>query len=293
MARRTDEQMARVAVPTLRAVPVLSRRALRLLIAVLVVCAAAAGGWFALRDSALVAVEHTTVEGLRGPQAAEVRMRLIKAASGMSTVHLDRGALEAAVRDFPTVRSLALHSHPPHRLTIVVGEDLPVAAVGGSTRRVAAAADGRLLPGVPTRGLPLVAGVAPPSGGAGTVDAHTRAVLAAIAAAPQGLRETIRFAGYARETGVTIRLAAGPMLRLGGPERLRAKWIAIATVLADPGTMAATYIDVRSPERAAAGGLEPVTPEAGASGDSAAGAPARDSTTSAATAPAPATVTQP
>lgn len=285
--------MARVAVPTFRAVPVPSRRVLRALVALLVVCAAAAGGWFALRDSALVAVEHTTVEGLSGPQSAAIRLRLIKAASGMSTVHLDRGALQAAVRGFPTVRSITLRSHPPHRLTIVVGEDLPVAAVGGSTRRVAAAADGRLMPGVPTRGLPLVAGAAPPAGGAGTADARTRAVLAAIAAAPQGLRETIRFAGYARETGVTIRLAAGPMLRLGGPERLRAKWIAIATVLADPGAMAATYIDVRSPERPAAGGLEPVAPEAGSPGDSAAAAAAGDGATPAATGQPPATSTQP
>lgn len=287
MLRRTDRQMARVAAPTLRAVPVPSRRVLRVLIVLLVLGAAATGGWFALRDSALVAVERTTVEGLSGPQSAAIRTRLIRAASGMSTVHLDRGALQAAVRDFPTVRSITLRSHPPHGLTIVVAEDLPVAAVGGSTRRVAAAADGRLLPGVPTRGLPLVAAATPPAGGAGTADARTRAVLAAIAAAPQGLRETIRFAGYARTTGVTIRLVAGPMLRLGGPERLRAKWVAIATVLADPGAMAASYVDVRSPERPAAGGLEPVT---------AAGEPAAPGTETAAdesAAPPATTPTQP
>lgn len=255
--RRTEQQMARAAAPTLRAVSVPSRRALRALALVLVLGAAAAGAWLGLRDSALFEVEHTTVEGVHGPQADAIRTRLIKVASGMSTVHLDRGALEAAVREFPTVRSISLQPHPPHRLTITVSEDLPVAAIGGSTRRVAAAADGRLLRGVPTRGLPLVAATLPPDGAAAS--ARTRSVLAAIAAAPQGLRETIRFAGFARETGITIRLAAGPMLRLGGPERLRAKWVAIATVLADPGALAATYIDVRSPERPAAGGLEPLS----------------------------------
>ena len=57
----------------------------------------------------------------------------------------------------------------------------------------------------------------------------------------------------------------GPAIILGDGSRLRAKWIAAARVLGDPGAKGARYVDVRVPERAVAGGL--TQPQAsGASG---------------------------
>jgi cell division protein FtsQ len=62
---------------------------------------------------------------------------------------------------------------------------------------------------------------------------------------------------YVGPHGITVPLSDGPTLYLGDSERLRAKWIAAATVLADRSSAGATYIDLRLPERPAAGGLEP------------------------------------
>jgi cell division protein FtsQ len=78
---------------------------------------------------------------------------------------------------------------------------------------------------------------------------------AALAAAPPALRPRVRRV-YLGPNGLTLPLRNGPTLYFGGSERLRAKWIAAATVLADPTSTGATYVDVRLPERPAAGGLE-------------------------------------
>ena len=63
------------------------------------------------------------------------------------------------------------------------------------------------------------------------------------------------------------------MVWLGGHDRLADKWTAVAAILAAESSAGAEYIDVRMPERAAAGGLaieppveeepiEPAVPEA-------------------------------
>ena len=54
-------------------------------------------------------------------------------------------------------------------------------------------------------------------------------------------------------------LSDGPELIFGDASRVRAKWIAAARVLADPDAAGATYIDVRLPDRPAAGGLPGAT----------------------------------
>jgi cell division protein FtsQ len=59
--------------------------------------------------------------------------------------------------------------------------------------------------------------------------------------------------------------AEGPDLIFGDASDARRKWLAAARVLADPSAAGAIYLDVRIPERVAAGGLGPVpepTPEA-------------------------------
>jgi cell division protein FtsQ len=61
---------------------------------------------------------------------------------------------------------------------------------------------------------------------------------------------------YVGERGWTLPLRDGPTLYFGGFERLAAKWAAAATVLADRSSAGATYLDLRLPERPAAGGLE-------------------------------------
>ena len=62
-----------------------------------------------------------------------------------------------------------------------------------------------------------------------------------------------------------LTLVDGPDLIFGDASEARDKWFAATRVLADPSAAGATYLDVRIPERVAAGGLGPVpepTPEA-------------------------------
>jgi hypothetical protein len=60
--------------------------------------------------------------------------------------------------------------------------------------------------------------------------------------------------------GLSARLSDGPLLYFGTTERLDAKWAAVTRVLEDPEAAGALYLDVRIPERTAAGGLaQPTT----------------------------------
>ena len=70
--------------------------------------------------------------------------------------------------------------------------------------------------------------------------------MAGIASGPRGLR---------------LELRDGPDLVFGSASRIRAKWLAASRVLAASSAQGATYVDVRVPEWAAAGGVGPVEPE--------------------------------
>jgi hypothetical protein len=64
-------------------------------------------------------------------------------------------------------------------------------------------------------------------------------------------------------------MRTGPTLRFGAPQRLAAKWAAVARVLADASSGGATELDVRLPERPAAtfdGEPEPAVAPAPANG---------------------------
>ena len=216
------------------------------------------GAWLWLRDSDLVAVDQVSVTGLSGTEAPRVRAALEGAARDMTTLHVRSGQLQTAVEPFPAVRAVDAHADFPHRLRIVVHEHVAVAALAAGTDRVPVAADGTLLRGSSTGGLPVVAVAAPPPGDT-LGDRPTLRAVALLAAAPPELRAKVRRV-YSGPRGLTAPLAAGPVLYFGGADRLRAKWAAAARVLADRSSAGATYVDLRLPERPAAGGLEDPTP---------------------------------
>lgn len=213
----------------------------RWLTVVLAVVAAGGAGFMVLRDSSLVAVEDVTITGLSGPEAETLRDRLTHAARDMTTLHVREEQLRAVVEPFPVVKSIAVSADPPHRLRITVTENVPVAALG--SRHLAA--DGTVLPAHEERDLPeiLVKSGADPA---------AKALVATLAAAPADLRAKVESA----KPGPTLQIADGPELRFGSTDRLAAKWAAVSRVLADPSSQGATYLDVRWPERVAAGGLE-------------------------------------
>jgi hypothetical protein len=129
-----------------------------------------------------------------------------------------------------------------------------VAALTGAGPRVAVAADGTLLRGAQIPDDVPSLKVAAPPGGPRLVDGRTAQALALIAAAPPAMRAHVERA-YMGHEGLEAALRDGPSVIAGDGRRLRAKWIAAARVLGDPGAKGARYVDVRVPERAVAGGL--------------------------------------
>jgi len=235
--------------------PRLRRPPLRAAVAFVCVLGVLAGAWLWLRDSGLVAVERVTVTGVSGPDAPRVREALESAARDMTTLHVRAGELRTAVDAYPAVLGVKTDAHFPHGLRIAVRERTAVGTVVAGEQRVPVAADGTLMRTTTSAGLPEIAAKALP-GGTHASDPGVRRSIALLSAAPGALRARVRRV-YVGDRGWTLPLRDGPTLYFGGSERLAAKWAAAATVLADPTSAGATYLDLRLPERPAAGGVEP------------------------------------
>ncbi len=232
----------------------LPRVSLRLVIAATVVALALGGGWLALRDSSFVQVRRVTVIGVSSSEGPAVRSALIAAARDMTTLHVRRGDLDAAVKGFPSVAGLRLQTDFPHGLRIEVTEREPIAEVDLAGDVVPIGAGGRLMRGVkPGRSLPVLHATRLAPGGVLT-DPAALAAVSVLAAAPQSLRRKVSRI-WTGPKGLTLETRSGPTLFFGGPSRAVAKWMATARVLAEPSAAGAVYLDVRVPERVAAGGL--------------------------------------
>lgn len=236
----------------------------RLVIAALVTAVLGSGYMLWLRDSGLVAVKEVEVTGLTGRDADRVRTALDGAARGMTTLHVDRDALEAAAAPFPVVRAIEVETDFPSGLRVTVIEHRPVAVLVSGDRRIPVAGDGSVLSGLPTEGsLPEI---------------HTAVAIPAAQLEPGATLDAARVAGGApgvlvtrldqvereESRGLVVSVEDGPELIFGTAERLTAKWAAAVRVLADPDAAGAEYLDLRLPERPAAGGLavETVVPVA-------------------------------
>ena len=247
----------RLALP--RPGPVLRRR-LMVLAAVVGVIAGAYFLW--LRDSGLVRVERVMITGLTTRDAGALRRALTSEARTMTTLHVHPERLRDALADAPAVATLRVETDFPHGLRITVVEHRPVAVALAGGGRVPVAADGRLLRGLPTRArLPAVR-VSGPLPAARLRAPPLLDGLRVAAAAPRPLLARVRSLGPVPGPGLVAHLRAGPDLVFGSPTRLRAKWIAAARVLADPSAAGASYVDLRLPERPAAGGASASTPVA-------------------------------
>jgi cell division protein FtsQ len=251
----------RLAVLALRRLsPRLKRRLLALAVASLVLTA---GYQLWFRDSSLVEVKRVQVTGLTTSDAKRVRAALTSTGKTMTTLHVDRAALERAVETYPVIRALKVSPDFPHALRIQVIEYQAAAiAVSGGTR-VPVAGDGTILRGVNVEGhLPTV----DVNGGLGTKsleDPTARGATAVAGAAPALLRTRIDDVEHTAD-GFIANLRDGPDLIFGSATQLRAKWAAAARILADLEARGASYLDLRLPGRPAVGGLaaETVAPVA-------------------------------
>jgi cell division protein FtsQ len=226
-----------------------------------------AGGWVWLRDSPFVSVERVQISGVHGPEAGAIDAALTRAARRMSTLDVTSGALRAAVAPYRVVREVRAIPSFPHGLRIRVVEQLPVAALTVAGVRTAVAADGVVLgPALLSGSLPALAGGATRATVGLLTEEHVRggsllASLTVLGAAPASLRGVLARA-YLGPKGVTILMRNGLLAYFGDATRPHAKWLSLARVLADPSSAGAAYVDVRMPERPAAGFPGGVAPEA-------------------------------
>jgi cell division protein FtsQ len=247
-----------------------------------------------LRDSSLVRVEQVTVSGLDTRDAARVREALTSSARTMTTLHVDHESLMHAVEPYPVVRDLRVSSDFPHGLRIVVIQHTPAAMAVADGQKLPVAGDGTLLRGVPVEGhLPTIQ----VSGRLGTERLTDRDALRdarVLGGAPVELRSRLDGVEASKDKGLIVEMREGPELIFGDDTRVRDKWDAAARVLADPAARGATYIDLRLPDRPAAGGVaaETVTPVAPAGGIAEPEAQAPTPTTPEPTATTPATPEQ-
>jgi cell division protein FtsQ len=245
-------------------------------------------GWLWLRHSSLVAVERVHVSGVtRGdPESRAIEQALARSAHGMSTLDVKMARLRAAVAAFPVVRSVRAHALFPHGLHVEVVEQLPVAVLEAGGERTAVAADGVALgPALIGASLPTVhAGGAQPAVlprvGRSVSGATLLQELVVLGAAPRALSGLVTRA-YAGTKGLTIVLADRVLAYFGDATRPHAKWFALARVLSDASSAGAIYVDVRVPERAAAGFSSPAA-RPGVGGEGEETSSASDPTTAAA-----------
>jgi cell division protein FtsQ len=223
------------------------------LVGALLATALLAGAWLWLRSSSFVSVQRVRVSGLHGPDAARIDAALQAAAQHMSTLHLDSGALRAAVAPFVVVQGIRATPEFPHRLRIQVLERLPVAALTVAGSRTAVAADGTALgPALLSGSLPSLSGSFEPLPGQRVRDPKLLAPLALLGAAPVPLERLVKNV-FTGPRGLTVAMRNGLLAYFGDTTRPHAKWLALARVLADRSSAGAAYIDVRLPERPAAG----------------------------------------
>lgn len=232
--------------------PVWRRRMVAMLAAFFVLCA---GYWLWFRDSSFAQVHDVYVTGVDGPQARAIRSALEEAALSQSTLHVRTAELRDAVSSYPVVRSVTAQGDFPHKLTIDVQLNLPVAVIQSPSGRKPVAADGLILSDVPIgAGLPVVT-VKSALPTERLSDGKAFQLVRVVGLAPPGLRERLESVYIKPGIGVVAEVRNGPELRFGDSSRLPAKWMAAARVLAAPASRGASYIDLRLPERPAAGGL--------------------------------------
>jgi cell division protein FtsQ len=238
----------------------LGRRAglLRLAALAAVLALLAGLGWLWLRDSSFVRVTDVRVEGATSSDAERVRAALETAAASMTTLHVRKGALEAAVAPYSSVDTVRVATNFPHGMTITVVERRPVAALAMGGERVPVTGAGFVLRGiVADRDLPTIR-PAKPITGKRVTDERVLGALTVARAAPAPLLHVAQQVSV-EARGVVVELREGPELVFGSGEEAQAKWTAAARVLAEPSAAGAAYLDLRVPGRVAAGGLAPVS----------------------------------
>jgi cell division protein FtsQ len=230
-----------------------NRLALRATIVLLLALTLLGGGWLWLRGSSLVAVEHVHISGVHGSEAIEIRAALEDSARRMTTMDFNAGALRSALASYAIVAGVQVRTSFPHTVSITVSERPPVAELVSAGQRTAVAADGTVLgPALSSSSLPSVSGSVEPAPGARISEPAALAAVTVLGAAPASLARFVARV-YEGPEGLTVAMRSGLLVYFGNDTRPHAKWLSLARVLVSPSSTGAMYVDVRLPERPAAG----------------------------------------
>jgi cell division protein FtsQ len=206
---------------------------------------------FAALHSPLFAARHVTVTGADHERAAAVL-----AAAGIEghppLIDISTARAASGIDQLAWVASATVSRRWPESLAIAVTERTAVGAVALRPGGVALVdASGRVLAraGRAPTGLMLVTGVGAvpaPGGGLGRAGAAVTNLAAAI---PSSLRPTIASVGRSAADGLTLRLSGGTIVLIGPPSELGAKFVALATLLANAhaSLLSAHVADLRVP----------------------------------------------
>lgn len=224
--------------------------------------AVAAGYW--LLSGPVGAYSGVEVRGYDRQDLPELRRAVEGAVADGTILAVPEAEVREATADFAWVGDVVVRRAWPRGLIVDVIPARPAAvAVPRTGRPMLVAPSGAVmgpaptaaqLPRVMVAGPALEAGAELP-GGSRVVFAFARAVEPDVAARLRSMRV---------ERGEIVgKLAVGPRLMVGRPERLTAKAAALSAVvhyLSPEDQRAATYIDLSVPERPAVGGASALTP---------------------------------
>jgi cell division protein FtsQ len=213
-----------------------------------------AGYMLWLRDSSLVAVDDVEVVGVTAGDRERIVADLTAVAEQMTTLHVDRARIDEAATAYPTIKAVTVDPNFPHGMRIEVIERPPRLVVRGGGREVPVGSDGTLLAGVavPDEDLPVLELDQVPA--AGTLGGEPLEQALIVGAAPEPLLPLIEEVDHSSDYGVEVTLRGDIPVRFGSSAGAAQKWAAAAAVLADPKLDTLSYVDVRVPERPAAGG---------------------------------------
>lgn len=223
------------------------RRRSTYVLGALALAGALVGLWF-LAHTSFLSVQRISVEGAQHSSTKEVRD-----ASGLkrhpAMLTLNAGTVAERVGKLPWVGEVELHRHWPNRVTIVVHERVPVAAIsrdrGGF---VLADATGRLLADVADPGgLPTVTRVQRLGPVGSSVGRPTSGALKVAARLPVAFKAQVVGVDATARGAIRLRLSSPVVVLLGQPVHLPAKFTAVASVLAGAELHPGDVVDVTVP----------------------------------------------
>jgi cell division protein FtsQ len=225
------------------------RRRLYLLLAMFGVVVLFLAAWGATR-SPLLDVDHVRIGGAQRTTSDQL-LAASRIHRGMAMIDIDEGAAVRRIEALPWVARATVHRQWPGAVVVGVTERLPVAAAAGSPGSwVALDVTGRVLATVPAPppDQPALAGV-PPAGLPGThLGGAAGGLLRVAAALPTSVRARVAAVALAEGGQVELRLRPTGTVRLGPPEDLAEKLLAVETVLGQVDLARLAVLDVRVPQ---------------------------------------------